>query len=69
VAETVDYKVYFTKEGKILRMITDFSVNVDGVVATTHAESIFENVGTTEAITAPADADSYTDVTSNLPTA
>ena len=68
VAENVDYKVYFTKDGKILRMVTDFSINVDGVVATTHAESIFENVGTTEPITAPADADSYTDVTSNLPT-
>lgn len=68
VAETVDYKVYFTKDGKILRMVTDFSINVDGVVATTHAESIFADVGTTAAITAPADADSYSDVTSNLPT-
>lgn len=63
VAENVVHKVYFNKDGKILRMETDFTITADGVVAQTHTESIFENVGTTEKITAPADADSYTDVT------
>ena len=66
LAENVEHKVYFDKDGKILRMVTDFSMTVEGVVANTHSESIFENVGTTEAITAPADADSYTDVTDQM---
>ena len=68
LAENVDYKVYFDKDGKILRMETDFSMEIEGVVANTHSESIFENVGTTQKITAPADADSYTKVDLNLPT-
>lgn len=68
LAENVDYKVYFDKDGKILRMETDFSMEIEGVVANTHSESIFENVGTTQKITAPADADSYTKVELDLPT-
>ena len=67
LAENVDYKVYFDKDGKILRMETDFSMEVEGVVANTHSESIFENVGTTE-VTAPADADSYAQGEFDFPT-
>ena len=59
----VDYKVYFSKDGKILRMESDFAMDVMGATATTHTESIFTEVGTTKKVTAPADGDSYTDVT------
>lgn len=65
-AENVDYKVYFDKDGKILRMETDFDMVTEGVKASTHSESIFSDVGTTKAITAPEGADSYKDVTNDL---
>ena len=66
IGENVEYKVYFDKDGKILRMTTDFDMNVQGIKASTHTESIFSDVGTTKAVTAPADADSYQDVTNEL---
>ncbi|MBE6592863.1 MAG: hypothetical protein E7642_02590 [Ruminococcaceae bacterium] len=66
LAENVDYKVYFDKDGKILRMETDFDMEMEGVKASTHTESIFSEVGTTKGVTAPEDADTYQDVTEEL---
>ena len=66
LADNISYKVYFTKDGKILELITDFSMVVEGVETKVHSVSAFSDVGTTAPIEAPADADSYNDVTGSI---
>lgn len=62
ISGDVDYRVYFDKEGNIIKMTTDFEMGIEGFMTSTKAVSIFKNIGTTEPIKAPADADSYSAV-------
>jgi len=64
--DTVDYRLYFDKDGKILRMETNFDMNVEGITASTKSKSVFSDVGTTQPITAPANTEAYMDVTDSL---
>ena len=64
--DTVDYKVYFNKEGKLLRMETDFDMTVQGISASTKTKSVFSDVGTTAPIVAPTNPESYQDVTDSI---
>ncbi len=65
----VTYCVYFDADGNISKILCDFSMEftMQGieVEATYHTVSTLK-VGSVEEITAPADADSYTDVTDQM---
>lgn len=63
VNDDVVYVVYFDKDGNLSKIITEFTINVQGVSADCVSTS---NVTLTDVtITAPADADSYTYVELN----
>lgn len=62
----VKYRVYFDKDGNLESMKVDMSMTVNGTPASVSSVSIFSNVGTTAAITAPEGADSFVDVTEEL---
>ena len=66
LATDVNYKVYLTKEGKLSKVIVEVEMEIEGAKVKLYSESKFYDVVTTAPITAPADADSYTDVTGSI---
>lgn len=64
-AEDVTYKVYFTAEGELDNVVTEFSFVVDGAKFDVVSKTTVSNLGTTQ-ITAPSNIDSFNDVTEQL---
>lgn len=62
----VSYRVYFDANGVLDSIRIEFTMEVMGIKSTSVSTSVFSNVGSTGAIKAPADADSYKDVTSSV---
>ncbi len=64
-AEDVSYKVYFDKEGNLGKIITEFSFEIEGVLAECYAVSEISDINTTT-ITPPEDGDTWMDVTGSI---
>ena len=64
-ADDIVYKVYFDAEGNLGDVITEFDFTANGVVCSVMSVSVISDVDTTE-IAAPANGDSFIDVTGQI---
>ncbi len=63
--ENITYKVYFDGEGNLGTAITEFAMEIEGVLAEYYIETEISNIGTTT-ITPPADTEGWQDLTGRI---
>ena len=64
-SEDVTYKAYFTKEGELSYIVTEFSLVADGMSIDVVSTTTVSNIGNTT-VTAPQSTDGFIDMTAEL---